>query len=121
MFIPRNPKVNTVTKSTLTGKVQLKASHLWIHHEVVEEVFGKDLNVYITYYSERRSLMLAPVSDEIFKKLHKAGQQMLKNRNLQGDKTIALHEILIDNQIDETDRNLDYTWQKGLGILKIQL
>ena len=55
------------------------------------------------------------------KKLHKAKQHMLKDRNLKGDKSIALHELLIDNEIDSTDRDLVYDFQPGLGILNIKL
>ena len=58
---------------------------------------------------------------EVFKKIHKAGQQMLKDRNLKGDKSIALHEILIDHQIDETDRELTYELAPGMKILNVKL
>ncbi len=122
MFIPPNRLQIKSKASVSTGsKVSLKASHLLIHHEIVAEVFGEELNVYVAYYPERRSLMIASISDDIFKTIHKAGQHMLKNRNLQGDKTIALHEILIDHQIDEENRDLEYEWQKGLGILNVLL
>ncbi|HHG86225.1 MAG TPA: hypothetical protein ENJ82_15855 [Bacteroidetes bacterium] len=92
-----------------------------IDHEVASQIFGDDLNVYVVYYADRKTLMIAPASDEIFKKLHKAAQHILKDRNLKGDKTIALHEILIDNQLDETDRNLAYELQAELGILNVKL
>ena len=124
MFIPPQHLQNTKSDSELiptSSKIRLKSSHLLIDNEIVKQTFGEDLNVYVIYYPERHSLMIAPVSDAIFKSLHKAGQQMLKNRNLKGDKSIALHEILIDHQIDETDRDLEYELQKGLGILNVHL
>ncbi len=122
MFIPPQKLKETLASSAETGsKVRLQASHLHIDHEVVTEIFGEEHNVYMVYYPDRRTLMLAPVSDEVFKNLHKAGQQMLKDRNLKGDKTIALHETLIDHQVDATNRDLEYEWQKGLGILNVKL
>ncbi len=122
MFIPPNKLKDKFEPTPDVGsKVRLKSSHLLIDHEVAKEVFGKDLNVHIVYYAERRTLMVAPKSDELFKTLHKANQHMLKDRNLKGDKTIALHEMLIDHDIDDTDRDLAYDLQTGLGILNVKL
>lgn len=122
MFIPPDKlKNNFYSNSTPGSKIRLKSSHLHIDREVVTEAFGNDLNVFVVYYPDRHSLMIAPISDELFKNLHKAGQHMLKDRNLKGDKTIALHETLIDNQVDETDRDLEYELQPGLGILNVKL
>ena len=85
---------------------------------MVAQVFGEQLNAYLVYYPDRQTLMVAPASDELFKQLHKVSQHMLKGRNMKGDKTIALHEILIDHQLDDIDRDLDFEWKAGMGILK---
>ncbi|MCG8328502.1 MAG: hypothetical protein MI974_12490 [Chitinophagales bacterium] len=122
MFIPPgNMQRHEQGKATSVSAVSLKSSHLYINSEVALEVFGEATNVLMVYYPGRRSLLIAPVSDELFKKLHKAKQHMLKERNLQGDKTIALHEILLDHQINDTNRSLEYTVEEGLGILKVNL
>jgi hypothetical protein len=44
---------------------------------------------------------------------------MLKDRNLKGDKAIAIHEILIDHELDPTDRELPFFEEDG--IMKITL
>ena len=122
MFIPPNKLKNNFSSDANKGsKVRLKSSHLLIDREVVVEVFGEDTNVHAIYYADRHTLLLAPATDEVFKSLHKAGRHMLKDRNLKGDKSIALHEILIDHQIDATDRDLTYELQTGLGILNVHL
>ena len=122
MFIPPNRLKNNYETSSNTGsKIRLKASHLMIDQEIATEVFGNDFNVNMIYYAEKRTLMIAAKSDELFKKLHKAKPHMLKDRNLKGDKTIALHEILIDNEVNDIDRDLEYESQKGLGILNVKL
>ena len=122
MFIPPNRLKDSFDPTPNIGsKVRLKSSHLLIDHEVASEIFGSDLNAHIVYYSDRLTLLVAAKSDELFKKLHKAKQHMLKGRNLKGDKTIALHELLIDNEIDDTDRDLAFEFQPGLGILNIKL
>ena len=122
MFIPPNKIKTPSEEGAQSGAlVSLKASHLVIAREVAEVLFKESSNAFVVYYPNRNTLMLAPVTDEVFKQLHKAGQHMLKDRNLKGDKTLALHEILIDHQLDERDRALDYEVQSALGILSIKL
>lgn len=118
MFIPPNKSVNKAASTDISG-VQLQASHLLISREIAEPAFGTEKNVYLVYYASQRSILIAPVSDEVFKKMHKASQHMLKNKNLKGDKSIALHGLLIDEEIDATDRALVYDFQPELGILKV--
>lgn len=123
MFIPPpNFKPKEAEGEVQSGSLlRLKSSHLQIDHALVGQVFGEDHNVYAVYYPNQKSLLLAPVTDELFKQLHKASQHILKSRNLNGDKSIALHEMLIDNQLDDTDRELEYELQPGLGILNVKL
>ncbi len=101
--------------------ITLKSSHLYIPGEIATKVFGDDPQAYLAYQAERGTLLVAPVSQQWFYKMHKPSQHLLKTRNLQGDKTIALHEILIDNALDDEDRELAYTVQDTSGILKINL
>ena len=122
MFIPPNKlRQNFGPASDAGSKVRLKAAHLLIDHQVATEVFGDDANVNMVYYPDRHTLMIAPENDKVFKDLHKTGRHLLKDRNLKGDKSIALHEILIDHQIAETDRDLVFEVLPGLGILKVNL
>jgi len=101
--------------------ITLKASHLYIPGEIAAKVFGDEQRVYLAYQAERATLLVAPVSQQWFNKMHQPSQHMLKSRNLKGDKTIALHEILIDNALNDQDRELEYTLQGTSGILKISL
>lgn len=122
MFIPPNRLKDKFEPTRHEDSpIRLKSSHLWIDHELAMDIFGEDLNVNVVYYPNRRSLMIAPQSEALFKQLHKAKQYMLKDRNAQGDKTIALHELLIDNEINSTDRSLEFECQKALKILSVKL
>ena len=84
-------------------------------------VFGELTQVYLVYYPQQKALMLAPSDDTIFPTLHKAVKVMLKSRNLQGDKTITLQELLIDQEIDDTDRDLPFTVSPDMRLLHITL
>jgi hypothetical protein len=101
--------------------VKLRTQHLWISSDIAESAFGDAPQVYVIYYPKQRALLLAPMDDEIFPTLHKAGLQMLKNRNLQGDKTISLQEILIDNDVDDTERELAFIHQPDVRMLHVSL
>lgn len=101
--------------------IKLKTQHLWISSDIAEVAFGEVAQVYVVYYPQQRALLLAPMDEEIFPTIHKAALQMLKNRNLQGDKTISLQEIIIDNDIDDTDRDLVFMHQPGMKMLHITL
>lgn len=118
---PQRIQKELKSKSKEGGKVRLKLSHLLIDHEVASEILGNEPNVNMVYYSERKTLMIAPTSDDLFKKLHKATQHMLKDRSANGDKSIALHELLIDNELNDADRDLEYNFQKQLKILNVKL
>lgn len=122
MFIPPSSLKDQFTQQkSRKSPIRLQADHILIEQAIVAEIFGEDKNVYMVYYPEKRSLLIAPISDDLFKKLHKASQHLLKEKNLKGDKSIALHEILIDNQINQEDRDLEYKAEPALGILNIQL
>ncbi len=101
--------------------VKLRTQHLWISSDIAASAFGEAAQVYAVYYPQQRALLLAPMGDDIFPTIHKAALQMLKSRNLEGDKTISLQEIIIDHDIDDTERDLTYMHQPGVQMLHVSL
>ncbi len=79
--------------------IKLRTQHLWISGDIAGTVFGDLDKVYTVYYPQLHALLLAPMDDEIFPTIHKGDLQMLKTRNLEGDKTISLQEIIIDHDL----------------------
>ena len=123
MFIPPD-KLKKSFEATphSSSAVRLQASHLVIGHELASKVFADSQNVYVAHDVEGCLLKITPVSNAFFKKIfEEASQHLLKAKNLKGDKSIALHELLIDHQIDETDRDLDYTLKAVKGVLHVEL
>ncbi|AUD05519.1 hypothetical protein [Spirosoma pollinicola] len=100
--------------------VRLKNSYLLIEASVASVAFGDDFQVSVVYYTERQTLLVAGKSKAFFEKLHKTGWLLLKDRNLLGDKSVNIRELLIDNDLDDTDRDLAYEL-KTTGILSITL
>ena len=102
-------------------QVRLNRQHLWIGHELAERVFNNERQVYTVYYPQRKALLLAPMSNEDFKALHECSLVMLKDRNIQGDKSLSLQEVLIDNDLDVQDRPLAYSAIESLQLLQVIL
>ena len=102
-------------------KVILKSSHVYLDAELVESIFQNIHYAYITYIPEQKKMLITPVSSQWFVKMHKPTQFLLKSRNLKGDRTLAIREILIDNDLDTTDRILEYEIVEKTNLIKIAM
>ena len=98
----------------------LKNGHIIIPAAIVKKWLDKDNHVNMVYYPERSQLLVAAKSKTFFEKMHKTKWMVLKYKNLSGDKTLYVREILIDNDLDEADRSLSFEI-KNTGIVTIAL
>ncbi|MBU6342431.1 MAG: hypothetical protein KGS48_13125 [Bacteroidetes bacterium] len=101
--------------------VKLQARHLWIDGSLAADLIGEAPCVYLVYYPERKALLLAPIDESYFTTVHKANQALVKLRNIKGDRSISLQELLIDHDIPDDDRPLPFLHQEGLRMLHITL
>jgi hypothetical protein len=101
--------------------VYLEAAHICIKKNIAEKVFGLESVVLSVFYAKDNTFMVVPATEELFKTIHKANQQMLKIKNAAGDKSISIQELLLNNDIDENNRNLEFIIEESLHILKIKL
>lgn len=100
--------------------VSLKNGHIVIPAELVEKWLDSDNHVNMVYYPERGQLLVAAKSKTFFEKLHQTKWMVLKDKNLRGDKTLYVREVLIDNDLDDADRALPFEI-KSTGIVAIDL
>ena len=100
--------------------VSLRNSNLLIEAGIARTAFGDDFQISLVYYPDRQTLLVAGKSKAFFEKLHQTNWLLLKDRNLLGDKSIKIRELLLDNDLDDTDRDLAYEL-KTTGILSIML
>jgi len=98
----------------------LKNGHIIIPAIIVNEWLDANGYVNMVYYPERSQLLVAAKSKLFFEKMHTTKWMVLKDKNLQGDKTLYIREILIDNDLDDTDRSLCFEI-KNTGIVIIDL
>jgi len=103
----------------MNQQILLKSCHVIIPYELVKQIFGSVSYAYVSYVSDSQTLLITPVTSQWFAKMHNPGQFLLKDRNLQGDKSIALREIFIDNDLNETDRSLLYEVVTNTNLIKI--
>ena len=102
-------------------KVILKSSHVYLSAALVETIFESIQYAYVTYVVEQKKMLITPVSSQWFVKMHQPTQFLLKSRNLKGDRTLAIREILIDNDLDTTDRILEYEIVEKTNLIKISM
>jgi hypothetical protein len=120
MYLPKET-IPGAKSFAATSDVYLEAQHICIKKDIAEKVFGSETVVLSIYYAKDNTFMVAPASEDLFKSIHKATQQMLKSKNLAGDKSISIQELILDNDLDEQNRDLTFIVEEALHILKITL
>src|SRR5664279_2600021 len=96
------------------SEVYMESGHICIKKNIVEKIFGLETVVLSVFYDKDNTFMVAPASEELFRKLHKSNQQMLKTKTVNGDKSISIQELLLDNDIEEKDRDLEFVTEEAL-------
>lgn len=102
-------------------KILLKSSHIYLESDLVETIFENIHYAYIKYLKDQNRLLITPVSSQWFIKMYEPTQFLLKSRNLKGDKTLAIREILIDNNIMTDDRELKFEIIEKTKLIKVSL
>lgn len=100
-------------------QVELKSAHLIVPAEIAKEVFGDEQTAYVAYKEESSTLLLSPKSNSWFSKLHKSSEILLKSKDMLGTKSVSIGELLIDHELDQSNRNLSYVINHEKRFLKI--
>jgi hypothetical protein len=100
-------------------QIHLANSHLIIDASIANDFFGEVSHVNLVYYPNRKTLLVAATTDELFKGLHKTSMAMLKLKNAKGDRSISIQEIVIDNDIDPADSALVYQADSAMKIITV--
>ena len=100
--------------------MKLQNGHIIIPAEIVTMVLENEIQISWVYYPDRKTLLMAGKSKTFFEKMHKTEWQTLKDKNREGDKSFFVRAILIDHDLDETDRDLSFDL-KTTGIISIEI
>jgi hypothetical protein len=99
--------------------VKLSNAHIVISRGTATQLFGDAARVCWVYYPQRKTMLIAAGQDALFKSLHKTADSIFKYSNGKGDRSIAIRELLIDNELDDADRELVFTADIPMHILTI--
>ena len=99
--------------------IQLSNSHLIIDASIAGQILGPENHVNLVYYPKYTSVFIASAADELFKALHKTSTAMIKSKNSLGDKSISIQEIVIDNNIDPTNRILNFKADFAMKVISV--
>ncbi len=102
-------------------EISLRSSHVHLSAALAKKVFDKVHYAYVTYVKEKGHLLITPVSSQWFVKMYEPTQFLVKDKNIQGDKALAVRELFIDNDLDSTDRNLAFEWIEKTNLLKVSI
>lgn len=103
-------------------RLKLQVQHLWLSHELVARYFRETEQVVVAFVEHGPHLLIAPAPASVLVKVHpKASTRMFKLKNLQGDRTISIHDFLIDHELASDDKPLQYDYIEKLGALKVSL
>lgn len=101
--------------------VSLSNAHIIVSKALMSQLFNDAEKVCWVYYASRKVLLLAPLTDPDFKALHKTTTSVLKYKNNTGDRSMDVLNIILDHDLDDTNRPLQYSVDAVMKILNIQL
>lgn len=102
--------------------IEFKKDHIWINHQLVNKFMNEIEYAYVSFIETHNQLLITPISSKWFIKMYKDHSQiLLKSRNLKGDKTINIREVIIDNNLDVTEGPLIYEFVEKTKLIKIKL
>ena len=99
----------------------MKSSHLVIPADLSDLVFNQNTSVYVAFKEDLKALLISPKENDWFPKLHESMEFILKSKDLKGTKSIAIREILIDQEIDDSDKQLPCEINEDRKFMKVLL
>lgn len=105
----------------MSTEIRLKTSHILISPDTAEQLFDASECALICYKPEDKALLLAPVTNTFFGKLHEPSQVLMKVKDILGTRSIPVRNILLDNDLDETDRPLPFRVNEKNKFIRISL
>ncbi|MCF6312174.1 MAG: hypothetical protein L3J39_06960 [Verrucomicrobiales bacterium] len=107
----------------MSEKLCIRNCNLLLPNELMPEQFQQLDTILITYDCEKESIMLSGPGHIGFKLSYPlAHQQIMKTRNLAGDRVISCHALFLDHELaDEPNEELELKILQDGNILQISL
>lgn len=100
--------------------ITLSNGHIVIGKEMAETLLEADNNkIAWVFYTAKNTMMIASQKDELFTSIHKATISILKLKNGRGDRSFSIQELLIDKELNDTDRELAHIADEAMKIVTV--
>lgn len=120
-MIPPKHLADQFKPKSAAQELSLASGHLLLSSELMVQLGDQVEAVFAAYVADKQHLLITDVRHEFFPKLHEATQHMVKLRNARGDASIAIQELIIDQDIPRDQASLAYEFLSPHSILKVQL
>ena len=102
--------------------VQLHNQHLIIQNDLANQVIGEERQTYAAMMPEEKKILLTKASNKAFKAKYKPIMLFVKQKNIQGDKSISLQEFFADHpDLSQENQALNYSFEDKEAILEINI
>ena len=101
--------------------IWLRSCHLIVPHYLAEMIFKKSATAYVSFNDAQRKILVSPTSNHWFPKIHVSKEYLLKEKDLNGTKSIGIRELIIDHGISENDRELRLEINENKSFIKVNL
>lgn len=95
--------------------------HLIVPGPIAKSLFENAAQVNWVYYPLKGNLLIASQFDELFRNLHKTNMSLLKYKNADDDRSLSLQELILDNELDKSDRQVSFIADEQMKILTVTL
>lgn len=106
----------------LDTPVQLRNQHLIIQNELANQLIGEERQLFAALMPEANKILLTKATNMAFKAKFKPIMLFVKQKSVNGDKSISLQEFFADNpDLSQDNRALEYIFEAKEAILEIHV
>ncbi|MGB0182938.1 MAG: hypothetical protein ACPF8S_04265 [Schleiferiaceae bacterium] len=104
-------------------ELNIKGDHILFEPDQVEKMFGRVTHAYVAIDSDKNRINISSVANTWFTKVHAgAAQMMLKQRNLDGIRSLNIRPFIIDLDIEDLSAvTIDSSFSEKTGLIQIEL
>lgn len=101
--------------------ISLRSCHIIVPGSLVERIFQGSESAFVSYNVDQNKILVSPTSNSWFPKLHQSKEYLIKDKDIHGTKSIGIRELLIDEELQEDDRELSFEVNLEKRFLKLNL
>lgn len=122
MLFPRPEPSSSGQSQTGEHDILLKDGHLRVGHGVARKAFQGELQANLAFDEGKRAFVIGALNPmSIRMRYPKPFPIILKQKNAQGEVSVAVQEWLMDHDLPDHPRSLKYEWEERVQLLTVYL